>query len=243
VSDKRRMMGMATAYLKEGGSPAERLPRFAAYLPDFETVALVDTAGRTRAVVGNGASMGKGREAVFAGDPTFLAARDSGKWSVSGVRHSVLSGRPTVAMAQPLSLDGEVQAVLVGELRLDELENLRRNIHFGEGGHSAMVDGKGYVLAHPNPAWVKEIKDLSHLDIVRRMMAGETGVTEFYSPFVKQTMVPALPASRSSAGGSWFPNPSARWRTRCTACFSASWAGPWPGWGWQWPWRWRWRAG
>jgi len=207
VSDKRRMMGMATAYLKEGGSPTERLPRLAAYLPDFETVALVDTAGRIRALVGDGASLGKGREAAFAGDPTFLAARDSGQWSVSGVRHSVLSGRPTVAMAQPVSLDGEVQAVLVGELRLDELEKLRRNIHFGEGGHSTLVDGKGHVLAHPNPAWVEEIKDLSYLDIVRRTMSGETGVTEFYSPFVKENMVAGFTSVPELGWGILVPQP------------------------------------
>ena len=36
---------------------------------------------------------------------------------------------------------------------------------------------------------MEEIKDLSHIDIVQKMITGNTGVTTFYSPHIKQNMV------------------------------------------------------
>jgi len=87
------------------------------------------------------------------------------------------------------------------------IEQLRRNIHFGEKGHSAIVDKTGRVIAHPNPEWMKEMRDLSKLNIVQKMMAGETGVTEFYSPFVKQQMVAGYTSVPGIGWGIMVPQP------------------------------------
>jgi len=75
------------------------------------------------------------------------------------------------------------------------------------GGHSAIVDQKGRVIAHPNAKWMREIKDLSHISIVKAMMASETGVTEFYSPFVDETMVAGFATVPEIGWGIMVPQP------------------------------------
>jgi diguanylate cyclase (GGDEF)-like protein len=72
------------------------------------------------------------------------------------------------------------------------------------------VDNLGHVIAHPNPDWMMaNIKDLSKLTIVKKMMAGQTGVTEFYSPFVKQTMIAGYTAVPELGWGVMVPQPKA----------------------------------
>jgi len=145
---------------------------------------------------------------VFSNEACYLISRDTATWALSGIKRSPISGDPTIILSQPVKFrDGRVSAVLLAELRIDLIEKIRRNIHFGEKGHSAIVDKTGHVIAHPNPEWMQEIRDLSHLSVIQSMMAGETGVTEFYSPFVKQHMVAGYTAVPDIGWGIMVPQP------------------------------------
>jgi diguanylate cyclase (GGDEF)-like protein len=145
---------------------------------------------------------------VFSNEKCFLKSRDTGSWALSDIKPSPISGDPTIVLSHPIKQTASpVNAVLLAELRIDIIEQLRKNIHFGEKGHSAFVDSKGHVIAHPNSDWMKEIKDLSHLPIVQLMMDGKTGVTEFFSPFVKQQMVAGYTAVPEIGWGIMVPQP------------------------------------
>jgi diguanylate cyclase (GGDEF)-like protein len=145
---------------------------------------------------------------VFSNEKCFLKSRDTGSWALSGIKRSPISGEPTIVLSEAVpQKSGSANVVLLAELRIDIIEKLRKNIHFGEKGHSAIVDKTGLVIAHPNPEWMKEIKDLSDLPIVRLMMEGKTGVTEFYSPFVKQKMVAGYTAVPNIGWGIMVPQP------------------------------------
>ena len=145
---------------------------------------------------------------VFSNEKCFLKSRDTGAWALSNIKPSPISGDPTIVLSHPIKQTASpVNAVLLAELRIDLIEQLRTNIHFGEKGHSAIVDSTGHVIAHPNPEWMKEIKDLSHLPIVQLMMDGKTGVTEFFSPFVKQQMVAGYTAVPEIGWGIMVPQP------------------------------------
>ena len=52
-----------------------------------------------------------------------------------------------------------------------------------------------------------EAKDLSHLNVVQEMMAGKSGVTEFYSPFVKENMVVGFTSVPEIGWGIMVPQP------------------------------------
>ncbi|MDF1747723.1 MAG: diguanylate cyclase, partial [Alphaproteobacteria bacterium] len=74
-------------------------------------------------------------------------------------------------------------------------------VAFGKGGHAAIVDAAGHVLGHPRTDWETEIKDLSGVDPVARMMKGETGVSKFYSPAAKQDMIAGFTSVPSTGWG------------------------------------------
>lgn len=131
-----------------------------------------------------------------------------GKWGIANLISSPISGKPVLLMAQPVrNAKNEITSILIAELNTAVLETLRKNIKFGAGGHSAFVDEKGHAIAHPNPAWAAEAKDLSHINVVQAMMAGKTGVTEFYSPFIKENMVVGYTSVPELGWGIMVPQP------------------------------------
>lgn len=96
-----------------------------------------------------------------------------------------LAGDPTLFLWYAIS-PGQYA---LGALDTAYFSQLQKAISFGEKGHAAIVDRSGHIIAHPLQAWQDSMKDISHLDPIRRMMAGETGVSWFYSPAVKADMV------------------------------------------------------
>jgi diguanylate cyclase (GGDEF)-like protein len=144
----------------------------------------------------------------FAEESCYIQTRRSGEWSLSRVTRNPLTGEPTIFMGQPIKNSlGRMLGVLLGELSTDYIEAIRARVHFGKKGHSAIVDATGHVIAHPNPEWVKEIRDLSSWPIVQDMMAGKTGVTMFYSPFIKANMVAGYAAVPGIGWGIMVPQP------------------------------------
>ncbi len=192
----------------------EFLGRAAMHLRGFRSISLVDTDGRTLYTSDPHGAM-PGHADVFADETCFLRARNQGAGVLSGVKPSPLTGKPTVLLSQPVrDSQGGVRAVLLGELRIDMIEKLRRNIRFGKRGHSAIVDRFGHVVAHPNPDWMEDMHDLSSWPIVKAMMAGKTGVTEFYSSFVKQSMVAGYASVPGIGWGVMVPQPKAEVESR-----------------------------
>jgi diguanylate cyclase (GGDEF)-like protein len=84
---------------------------------------------------------------------------------------------------------------------------LGQTVSFGEKGHAAIVDQDGNVLAHPLPQWVAERKNISKVSPVRRMMNGETGVEQFYSPALKGDMIAGLTTVSGAGWGVMVPQP------------------------------------
>ncbi|MFV2057795.1 MAG: diguanylate cyclase, partial [Thiohalomonadales bacterium] len=132
-----------------------------------------------------------------------------GKSVLSAVLRHPISGNPAIFIATAVAKNAKSSnfSILVAELDISPIEILRQGIRFGEGGHSAIVDALGTVVAHPNPDWMAETKNLAHLDIVKKMTSGKTGVTEFYSPFIKQQMVAGYTAVPKLGWGIMVPQP------------------------------------
>jgi len=176
---------------------------------DFNSLALVSINGNTRALSVS-QSIQNGQQPDYGRHRCFLNVLKSGKKEVSATHKSMITGQPTIMMGQPVfNLKNEMTAVLLAEIDLKPLEAMRAKIKFGEQGHSVFIDQKGQALAHPNPVWTTEIKDLSDLPIVKNMMAGKTGVMEFYSPFMKETMIAGYAGIKDIGWGVMVPQPKA----------------------------------
>lgn len=178
------------------------------HMKGIRSLSLIDPVGEILVVAQRPGQPAPVQTNVFSNEQCFLKSRDTATWALSGVKPSPITNDPTVILSQPVMNDkNEVSAVLLAELRIDLIEEIRKSIKFGEQGHSAFVDNFGHVVAHPNPEWMKEIKDLSHLSVVKLMMDGKTGVTEFYSPFVKEQMVAGYAAVPEIGWGIMVPQP------------------------------------
>ncbi|MEM7302449.1 MAG: EAL domain-containing protein [Pseudomonadota bacterium] len=85
--------------------------------------------------------------------------------------------------------------------------NLGKSISFGKKGHAAIVDSAGNVLAHPLPSWIEARKNIAKVSAVQRMMNGETGIEQFYSPALKGDMIAGLTSVPGPGWGVMIPQP------------------------------------
>ena len=127
---------------------------------------------------------------------------------LSPVFKSVISDKPVVLIRHEiLNEHSIVDGVIYAEVSLDQVASICSKINFGKLGHCAIVDQTGHVVAHPNKDWVNEVKDLSKVSIVKKMLAGESGTTEFYSPALKADMVAGFSAIPALGWGVMIPQP------------------------------------
>lgn len=178
-----------------------------ANLAGFRSLALLDVQGKTL-VLAESQPVKHINNGNLGNEACFLKTRASGKASLSAVKRNPFTGAPTIYMGQPvIDRTGKLRAVLLGELDIAYLEQLRKQIHFGTRGHAVIVDATGHIIAHPNSQWMEEIKDISGWPIVQKMLAGETGVTSFYSPFMKDNMLAGYAAVPEIGWGIMVPQP------------------------------------
>ncbi len=129
-------------------------------------------------------------------------------------------GRPTIFLTRELP-SGDVA---IGVLSTDFIRKLQQSIAFGEGGHAAIVDRTGHVLAHPKSEWVNTLKNISGVDPVARMLRGETGVVQFYSPAAKVDMIAGYTSLPDSGWGVMVPQPFSELQARADRIINAAYA-------------------
>lgn len=123
------------------------------------------------------------------------------------------AGRPAILLVRRLG-DG---SFAVGRISTDYLVRLQQAIAFGRKGHAAIVDHEGNVLAHPNPDWQREMRNLAKVEPVRRMMGGEAGVTTFFSPAIQKDMVSGFTTVPGVGWGVMVPQPIEELEERAAA--------------------------
>jgi len=94
-------------------------------------------------------------------------------------------GRPTIFIV----VSGDDDARAVAALSTDHFIEVQKAVVFGENGHAVIVDQAGNLLAHPDPAVTAAIRNIAAVEPIRRMIDGETGVTEFRSPISNAEMI------------------------------------------------------
>lgn len=117
--------------------------------------------------------------------------------------HIVGGVNPTLYMIRK----DQQQRIWLAVMNPEFITLLQSAVKFGKKGHAAIVDRQGNILAHPNKEWQASSKNLSKVSIVQQMMAGNTGVMEFYSPAVKQDMIAAYTMVPTTGWGVMIPQP------------------------------------
>lgn len=213
VDDHRAMLAMiseTTGLLDpdSGDELTTLLTRSLRRTQGFNSLILMDMQGNVRAYADSNEIFDSESLKLFANEKCYQKVKSSGFWAVSKMTRHPINQAPGMFMGYPVyDEQNNMSGVLLGELNLELVEHIRRKVKFGRRGHSAIVDSSGHVIAHPNSAWRAEIKDLSHLSIVQKMMAGKTGVTQFYSPFIKANMVAGFATVPQTGWGIMVPQP------------------------------------
>ena len=113
------------------------------------------------------------------------------------------SGEPTIYMIKRL----DKNRIALAALNTDYLVHLQMSITFGLRGHAAIVDQKGNVIAHPNDAWRKSMKNIADVEPVRRMIGKERGVATFHSPAMNMEMISGYTTVAQTGWGVMVPQP------------------------------------
>lgn len=104
--------------------------------------------------------------------------------------------------------------LIVAEIDTQYFVTLGNQVAFGENGHAAIVDHDGNILAHPLESWVESAKNIAKVSPVQRMLNGETGVEQFYSPALNGDMIAGLTAVAGPGWGVMIPQPVSELRAR-----------------------------
>ncbi len=114
------------------------------------------------------------------------------------------------------TLHSKQNTLYIGAFSTEYFKKIGNQISFGEKGHAAIVDQTGKVLSHPKTNWQDERHDLSKLDIVQKMLNGESGVTTFYSPALKEEMIAGFAQAKVSGWGVMVPQPLSELKNRAS---------------------------
>lgn len=131
-----------------------------------------------------------------------IAQRGLGQLVFTDVMQSP-NGAPAIYLVRDL----EHGQIALGQLNTRYVRDTQSAIAFGEGGHAAVVDASGNVIGHPNSDWVEEVRNISRIDPVARMMRGETGVSNFYSPAAETDMIAGFTTVPRTGWGVMIPQP------------------------------------
>ena len=102
-----------------------------------------------------------------------------GNLSYSDVIISRSQEIPIVVLAIPIKSAGRVRGVIGASLDLSFLSQLVTEVNSGKNGYGYIVGGNGKTIAHPEEEFVNQRKNLSDLDPVKEVTAGETGTARY----------------------------------------------------------------
>ena len=127
------------------------------------------------------------------------------------------TGDPTIYFVRK-----ENDKLIIGAIETDYFVELGKQISFGVRGHAAIVDQFGRVLDHPLPHWAAQMKDISKVSAVQRMLRGESGVQTFYSPALKDDMIAGFTSVKGAGWGVMIPQPMIELREAATEIWKLS---------------------
>lgn len=110
--------------------------------------------------------------------------------TVSSVFKSKISTQAAILLRHHIvTEDNNKIGTLFVETRLGYMQQICGQISFGDKGHCTIVDNEGKVIAHPNAAWVSQMKNLSSDKIVQHLKRMSSGTLDYYSSANNEVMI------------------------------------------------------
>lgn len=153
------------------------LSEITATYPRFTALYLLNSKGRVQVEAANTRALSGldlSRERFFAPAIQARAPYFSTPFISLSTQHIAVTG------VIPILRGGELRGLLVGELDLGILQQTVETVEVGEQGESFILDPQGTFVAHPNPAWVHEQKNISNLPLFQQADSREALFQIFY---------------------------------------------------------------
>lgn len=112
-------------------------------------------------------------------DRDYLKKALGGSEAISEVIMSRFTGKPVIAIAEPLKLENKVVGALVATILFDKIFEHAAKVKIGENGYAYMIDKNGLVVYHPKKEKIfkENLGDTDNPELkalVQKMKAGET---------------------------------------------------------------------
>jgi methyl-accepting chemotaxis protein len=156
------------------------LSRLQSYQGAYEELAWLDGKGRERVRVSRRAAVTEADLEDRSQADEFLKPKASGEAYYSPVWFDEATGEPFMTVAEPFvgARSGEVENVLIADIRLKEVWDVIADVQVGETGSAYIVGLDGRVIAHRNPSVVLKgtYFDLPGEDGIHTGLGGERAV-------------------------------------------------------------------
>lgn len=103
----------------------------------------------------------------------FKQAVATKKSTISDFLVSRSTGKPSINIAVPVMVNGQLTGVLSGTLGLDRVNTLIKSVKFGESGYGFLVEDSGLILAHPTLE-----KAIGKLSLSEKKISADLGLTD-----------------------------------------------------------------
>ena len=150
-----------------------------------QLVSLIETAINSSQIVDNAALIDSDNELLFSSTNNWPQLNNDhledafrGTASYSDVYWLAGFDYPVFQYAYPVNIDNNTVA-LVANIDLSVLSQTVSQFIPGDNGATSIIDHEGRIIAHPDSNIVFSNTDLSDLDIVQRILAGEEGTANF----------------------------------------------------------------
>lgn len=104
----------------------------------------------------------------------------------------------------------------IGSLATTYIKQIASQVSFGENGHAAIVDQYGRALSHPLREWEDNRHDMSNLNVIQKVLVGQSGVANFYSPAIKDDMIAGFTKTKVAGWGVIVPQPLSELKTKAS---------------------------
>ncbi len=145
--------------------------------PRFTALYLLDETGTVSAEATDFTPL-KGLD--LSGEPFFQNAALQNKIYFSDPFISLNTGQVAVTAAIPILINNHLNGMVVGEMNLELLQQTIEQVNLEEGSLSFVVDNHGTLVAHPNPIWVQERRNIGNLSLVQQGLANRQAF-EFFN--------------------------------------------------------------
>ncbi len=112
-------------------------------------------------------------------DREYFKEAIQGETNISDVIVSRSTDKPITVIAVPIYSQNRVVGVLGASIDFSTIASVIGKYNLDQSGYAYIVDKDGKIITHPNSDFVDQMLDISYLDPVQALMAGEDGIGKY----------------------------------------------------------------